>query len=287
MRAVAVRFRNGSVEREAGLIGVTPGAELRRLFDEKFRQLDVPLEGLALSRTLAERLRVVPGDSLDVEVLEEDRRIRRVRFSAVVDDFLGQSGYMNTAALHRLLGEDDLVTSVAITVDPSEENRLFALIKQLPNVAGVTRRDSLLRFFREQAAQSLTIFTFALAIFSSIIAIGVVYNNARIALAQRSRELASLRVLGFTRNEVAAVLIGEQMSQVVLAIPPGLALGALLAMLMQKSIDPELFRLPLIIASTTYAFATLVVLGAALASAFLVRRQADRLDLIGVLKARD
>jgi len=116
--------------------------------------------------------------------------------------------------------------------------------------------------------------------------VGVVYNNARIALSVRSRELATLRVLGFTRAEVSAVLLGEQAVQVVVAIPVGLWLGRGLAALVLRTVEDELFRMPLIISNATYGFAAVVV-AASVASAFLVRRRVDALDMAAVLKSRD
>jgi putative ABC transport system permease protein len=114
-----------------------------------------------------------------------------------------------------------------------------------------------------------------------------VYNNARIALSARSRDLASLRVLGFRRSEISAILLGELSLQVLLGLPLGLWFGNLMVIAMMSSVDPETYRFPLIVSERTYALAAVVTLGSAVLSAFIVRRKLDRLDLIGVLKTRE
>jgi putative ABC transport system permease protein len=267
--------------------GLAPDATLRRVFDARFRQAALPPAGLMLSRVLAERLHVAPGDAVTADVLEGARDRRALRVHSLVDDFTGFWAYTTLDLARSLAREERSVTELQVSVDPRARDGVYAAIKRMPRVAGVTRRDQMIRFFREQSADVMLTMTLILALFASVISVSIVYNSARIALAMRSRELASLRVLGFTRGEVAAIIVGEQMAQVVMALPLGLLLGWLMAAGMAARIDPELFRLPLVISPRTYAFAALVTLGAGLASALLVRRRVDQLDMIAVLKARD
>ena len=156
-----------------------------------------------------------------------------------------------------------------------------------PEVLGVTRREAVIDMFRKQTAGQIRVTTLIITLFAVVIAIGVIYNNARIALSTRSRDLASLRVLGFRRREVSAILLGELALQVLLALLPGMYLGRLIAETMMANADPEVYRFPVVISARTYAFAALVTLLASLASALVVRNRIDRLDLIGVLKSRE
>jgi putative ABC transport system permease protein len=126
-----------------------------------------------------------------------------------------------------------------------------------------------------------------ITLFATIIAGGFVYNNARVALSTRSRDLASLRVLGFRRREISAVLLGELSIQVLASILPGVWLGRVLVEQMMASTDPELYRFPTVISAQTYAFACTVTLSAALLSALVVRSRLDHLDLIAVLKSKE
>jgi putative ABC transport system permease protein len=186
-----------------------------------------------------------------------------------------------------MLGEPPVVTQALLVVDPAHRRELDTRLAALPTVANVGSRDDLVQGFRDQSAQYLVVMTLIMTAFASVIAAGVVYNNARVAVAERSRDLASLRVLGFTRREISTVLLGEMAVQVLLAIPLGLWVGYRLCVGIAESVDPELFRLPVMVSSGTYGFAVAVTLIAALVSALLVRRRLDHLDLIAVLKTRE
>lgn len=195
---------------------------------------------------------------------------------------------MSGEALHRALGQEPVVSAALMRVDPAHADELDRRLTQLPDVVGIAHHDRIMQNFNEQSGNNIFVFSLVLTIFGATIVIGVVYNNARVSLSMRSRDLASLRVLGFTRREIAGLLIGELSLSVFVAIPIGLLFGQMLAESMATgAADPEQFRFPLIISSRTYAFATIVTIGAALVSAWLVRRRIHALDLIGVLKTRE
>ena len=130
-------------------------------------------------------------------------------------------------------------------------------------------------------------FTAVLSAFAAVIAVGVVYNNARIQLAERAWELASLRVLGFTRAEVSVLLLGELGLEIALAIPAGFVAGYWLAALLLALMPHDVIDFPLVIYPTTYLLAGAVVAAAGVASALIVRNRIDNLDLVGVLKTRE
>jgi putative ABC transport system permease protein len=236
---------------------------------------------------LAESLGVHAGDDVDIEVLESDRRTLHVPVAALVDDLLGLSGYMNAAELARLLDETPRVNNVLVAVESHDIDAVSARLNAFPRVASVSRPDLDRSLVRAEIADELTALSAMLALFATAIAVGVVYNNARIALETRSRDLATMRILGFTRGELAAVLLGEQAIQVILGIAPGLILGREIGGLWLSTVDRELLRIPLTLSPSSYVAAICVVALAALVSALIVRRQSDQLDLVAVLKARD
>jgi putative ABC transport system permease protein len=287
VRIVGVRFRHGARVREAAIEAVDPRATLRRVFDSHGAQLMIPSEGLALGRGLARVLDLRVGETVRVEDPTGERPTRDLAVVALVDDMVGASGYMHPGALARCRGDDGRISAVAVRLDPRRYEAFQAELKRIPNVGGVTRRAQAIWYFRHETARMMTFFTFVLATFGALIAVAVVYNNARIALETRARDLASLRVLGMTRAEVSAILLGEQASHLVLGVPIGLWLGRVMAIGVSQTVDPELFRMPLIIESRTYAFAVTVVLVSGLVSGLLVRRRVDALDLVAVLKSRD
>lgn len=286
-RYVPVRYRVGARFRDSVVIGHLDAPELRRLLDRDGVLVDVPPEGLLLSAKLAELLGVRPGAEIQVEVKEGERRIRAVPLIAVIDDTFGLMGHMRMEPLHRLMGEEQRVSLVMLRVDPRSMADVQARLKAMPGVGSVTRRMSIIERFRAQSGETMLFFTMVLTLFAAVITIGVVYNNARVALSLRGRDLASLRVLGFTRGEISSVLLGELGVQVLLAVPLGLYIGDAMARLIASNVDPEQYRLPVHISAATYAFAVAVAISSGIVSALFVRRRLDKLDLVEVLKERE
>ncbi|MFW6050645.1 MAG: ABC transporter permease [Myxococcota bacterium] len=287
LRTVPVRMRSAHRERETMLLGYPDGGRLRLLLDEDARQVPLPVDGVVLTDMLAEILEVTPGDEVTLTTREGERDTHRVRVANVVSEMFGLQGHMRRASLERLLGQPPMVSSVLLSVDPHRMDDVRERLVEIPAVASVERKEAAFESFREQSAEMILTFTFVLAVFAAVIAVGVVYNNARVALSMRSRDLASLRVLGFTRGEISAILLGELAVQVLLAIPIGMVIGTWASHWIASIVDPENFRIPAIISSRTYAFAAVIALGSGLLSALMVRRRLDRLDLIGVLKTRE
>ncbi len=286
-RAVSVRIAHGGRSRRTGLTGLAEGSSLRRLVDRNGHVVAVPPEGIVLNRKLAEILDLRGGERVTVHVLEGPRTVADLRVTATVDDLLGIGAYADVGVVRRLMHEGDTVSGGYLTVDPLARSRLYRELKQAPAVAGVSVREAMIQSFRETIAQSLAISNYAGIIFACIIAAGVIYNGARIALSERGRELATLRVLGFTRTEVGQMLIAEQAILTALAIPFGVALGYGLCGLLVHAYDSEVYRLPLVISRQTWTFAFLVVVAAAVGSSVLVLRRIRHLDLIEVLKSRE
>ncbi len=287
-RTVAVRFVAGHRFRDAVIHGYPQGGRLRRLVDREGALQRVPEgDGLLLTRKLGEVLGVEVGDTLEVQVRAGERPTLRVPVSGFVDESFGMQGHMQAAALHRLLRETEVVDTVLLSVDTDRFDAITLRLKEQPWVLGVSSPRDFREQFEEQSGSMIAVYTLILTAFASVIAVGVIYNNTRVALSQRSRDLASLRVLGYTQSEIARILLGEQAIQVALAIPLGLVVGYGMVVSTMSTVDPETYRLPIVISARTYIYASTVALGAALASALLVRRKLERLDLIGVLKTRD
>ncbi len=286
-RAVPVRLKSGHKAKRLQIIGLDQDSRLRQLVDSELRPVSLPQEGLVLSTSLADILDVTFGDMLTVEVMEGSRPVRRLPVTALVDELIGVSAYMDRAALNRLLEEGGTVSGAFLTVDPASASQLYERLKRTPAVSGVAVREAMLASVRELIARSLAISTSFLLVFSCVIAAGMVYNGVRINLSERSHELASLRVLGFTNREVSRVLLGEQALLTCAAIPFGWGLGYALSAFLAGRMSTELYRMPLVISTGSYAFSFLVVALAAILSGLLVYGRIRRLDLIAVLKTRE
>jgi putative ABC transport system permease protein len=268
-------------------MGLEPEGELRRLVGRGLSIHPVPVGGVVLTAKLADVLDLRSGDTVTVEVLEGSRAVRRIVVAGTVDELIGLSAYLDVRTLNRLVREGGTLSGAFLTVDPRAEPALHARLKRMPAAAGVSNRVAALASFEQTLAESIGIITTVLILFAGAIAFAMIYNAARIALSERGRELASLRVLGFTRAEIAGMLLGEQALLTLLAIPLGLGMGYAFSALISRNYQWELYRIPLFISGDTYAFAIAVVLGAALVSGAVVRRRLNRLDLIAVLKTRE
>jgi putative ABC transport system permease protein len=286
-RIVPVLLRAGHRSYRTSISGLPRTATLRRLVDENAHPIAIPSDGLMLSRRLGERLGVSVGDVVEVAVLEGDRPHRDIRIAGFADDQIGLSGYMDARALNRLMREDDVVTAVSVMWDRSARDRLYAALKQVPKVETVSIKSLSLTAFRATMGFVILMMAAVLSGFALTIAVGVVYNSARIALQERAWDLASLRVLGFTRGEVSRLLLGEIAGELVIALPIGLWLGYWAVRLLVRLNETEMFKVPAVVEPSSYALAMLGVVGAAALSALIVRRRIDRLDLVAVLKARE
>lgn len=287
-RAVPVRLRNGHRSYRTAILGLEPGATMRRVLDEELQPVPLPPDGLVLTAHLgAEILGVRAGDLVTVEILEGAHEVRHVPVARLVEEYIGVSGYMALPALNRLVGEGPAISGAHLGVEPGALDAVFRALDERPRVAGAQSLEAALRSFERTMAEQMLTFAFFNTLLASSIALGVVYNAARIALAERGRELASLRVLGFTRGEISWILLGELATLTLAAIPLGWGVGLALCWLLAQTWQIDLFRMPFAVEPRTFAFAATVVLLAAAGSGLLVRRQLDRLDLVAVLKTRE
>jgi len=286
-RTVSARLRHGHRSFRAPIVGLAPDARLQRVIDMRTGERAVPPQGLMLNHRLAAKLGVRAGDRVQVEVLEGKRAVREVEVSAIFEELVGLNAYMNDSALIRLTGEGERYTFAAVTIDAGRRAELLARLKALPRVSAVIVKDSLLETFRNTTARNMLFFTGVLTVFAATIAVGIVYNSARISLAERAWELASLRVLGMTRGEVSALFLGELAVILIAGIPLGFFAGYGLAAFIIALTRGEAFQIPLVILPGTYAYAGLAVIAAGIVSALIVRHRIDHLDLVAVLKTRE
>lgn len=286
-RSVPASVRFEHREWRLAIQGFPQDARLHRILDDRLRPLKMPEEGIVLTDYLADRLGVRAGDRITVEVLEGSRKVRELPVAGLVKEYFGVNAYMDVDALNRLLGEGTAISGVHLTADPEDRRKVYDALKGMPRVAGTVLREEAIRTFYETIGGTFLLFTLINTLLAGSIAFGVVYNSARIALSERGRELASLRVLGFTRGEITYILLGELGVLTAAGIPAGFLIGQGMARFIAERLQSDLFRIPFVMDPSTYGFAAAVVVGSAVLSGFLVRRRLDRLDLVAVLKTRE
>jgi len=286
-RDVPARLRFGHRFYRTAVQGIEPGGSLMRLLDTDLQVIELPLQGVVLTDYLAELLQIKPGDMLTIEVLEGHRRTVQVPVAATTKQYLGVTAYMQRPALNRLLREGDAISGALLAVDERYQRQVYAELKEMPRIAGVVEHDSAIQSFYDTLAETVLFFTFVSTALGASIAFGVVYNSMRIALSERNRELASLRVLGFERGEVAYILLGELALLTLLAIPLGMLIGYGLCAYLAFRFDTDLYRIPLVLGLKVYAFAALVVIGSACVSGLMIWRNLAQLDMVAVLKSKE
>lgn len=281
--AVRIHFRNR--QRQLAIQGLPENGLHNRVLGSAGRRMNLPSHGLVISVKLAEILGARVGDQLDVQVLEGKRPIRTVPLVGLAEDFAGIAAYMDLKALNRLLGEGDVVSGASLSIDGAQRPEFLRALKDIPRVSWVAIKNSLRANFRQTTAASINLIQRIYMTFAMVVAFGVVYNSARISLAERARELATLRVIGFSRREVSAVLVTELAILGLIAVPIGLLLGTGFASGIIQAVNTETVRLPLVLKPGNYAFAVLVIAVACTLSILWVLRKLNKLDLVSVLKA--
>ncbi|MBI4658588.1 MAG: FtsX-like permease family protein [Verrucomicrobia bacterium] len=280
-----VRLHFGPRRRQLVIQGLSSDGLHNRVIDAAYHQIQLPAQGLVVSAKLAEVLGAKVGDELRVEVLEGKRLTRHVPLVGLAEDFAGMAAYMDLRGLNRLLGEGDLITGASFSVDAAHRRDFLLALKEIPKLSWVAIKESLRANFRQTTAASINLIQTIYLTFATVVAFGVVYNNARISLAERARELATLRVVGFSRREVGTVLVTELVILALIAVPIGLAVGTGFASAILKAVNTETVRLPLVLTARNYAMAVLTVTVASTLSALFVLRKLNQLNLVSALKA--
>jgi putative ABC transport system permease protein len=286
-RTVPAKFRHGHRSYQTAISGIEPDSRLHQLLDAELKRVALPPFGIVLTDYLGKILDVNTGDMLTIEVLEGSKAIRQVPVAALVKQYLGVTGYMDIAALNRLMREGGAISGAYLTTDFQFRESLYRRFVEMPRVSGTVVRINDIHNFHEVQAKALLFFTYIATLMACFIAFGVVYNSARIALSERSRELSSLRVLGYTRGEISYILLGELGILTLIAIPFGFVIGYWLCAYIAQALASDLFRVPVIVEIKTFAAAAAVVLASAVISGLIVRRKLDHLDLVEVLKTRE
>jgi putative ABC transport system permease protein len=287
MYTVPVRISHGGRHRDIPLQGMLPDARLRRIVTGGGDVVPMPGDGLMLTRKLADLLGITVGQTVELEEKEGERRLWRLPVHRLADEALGLQAYISLPGLYRLRQEQPRLNLLLLRIDPLAREQVERRLHRSPQLSSIDSLPDMVAAMRAQSGRYMSVITAVICILGGCVAVGVVYNNARVALSQRARDLASLRVLGFTRTEVSRVLLGELAVQVLVGLPLGVLLGHAWSRAIIASIDTERLRLPVIIGPVTLSLSMGLAIAAAALSALWVSRRLDRLDLIAVLKTRE
>jgi putative ABC transport system permease protein len=280
-------LRNGPREKRVALEARPADATLSRVIGEDGSAITAPPGGILLSTRLAEHLELQVGDSVEVAFMTGLRETHEMAVTGLVEQYLGLGAYADIAFLDAQFRRSDQMSVVNVLIDEAELPALHAALQETPALSGLILMTENRRAFEETISQNIVVINGIYAAIAIMITVGVAYNGARIQLSERARELASLRILGFSRAEVSSVLVGETMLLAILAQPLGWLFGAWIATALSNSFTSDLYAIPLVLEPAIFAQASLVVLAASLVSVLLVRRRIDSMDLVAVMKTRE
>ncbi len=287
IRIAQVILRNGLYTYQGAINGLEPGARLSRALTIGLQPIDMQKDGIILATALADILNIAPGDILTVEVREGRQPILQLPVTGIAESLLGSPSYMNIEALNRALLEPHRVSGAYLQIDHARATEIYRQLKDMPTVAGVSMKDEAYEAFQTLMNTGAGMMRYVMGIIAFVITFGIIYNAARIAYAERARDLASLRVLGFTRGEVAFVLLGELAAVTMIALPLGAIMGYYLSFAIAAGFSTDLYQIPTMFSPESYGSSALFVVAAAIASGWFVKRDLDRADLVAALKTRE
>lgn len=287
VRVVPAVLKNGFRTYRGAINGLQEGARLNRALDRNLEPVPLHTDGIVLSIALADVLDAGVGDEITVEVLEGRRPVLRIPVTGIAETLLGSPAYMRMEALNRALKEPGRVSGVYLTADARALPDLQRKVADMPSVAGISLKKDAQEAIKKVMDEGAGSTRYVMAVIAAVITFGIVYNSARIAFAERARDLASLRVIGFTKGEAAFVLLGELALVILTALPLGAVMGYYLSFVITAGFSTDIYQIPAVFSPSGYGTAALAVLIAALISGWLVKRDVNKVDMVSALKIRE
>ena len=287
VRTVAARLQANGREELTRIVGLEADAVFDRPLDARDRRVPFKGSGLVVSEALADRLGLRAGGEVRVQVIDGRAPAAVLPVTGLTRDFSGFAAYMDRRRLNALMGEGDLASGAHLQLAADHRPAFYRAIERTPQIVGASSRDETVASWREAMAEAFRVTVSFYVGFAGAIAFGVAYNTSRIALSERARDLATLRVLGFGQGECAYILAGELAVLALVAIPIGVLGGQALSHGLVAAYSRDEVRLPAVIGARSYGISLLAYLSAVIIAGGLVARRIWGFDLVAVLKTRD
>lgn len=287
MLGVTCDLRHGRFSRRLGVAGLTPGHRLTTPRTGDLSAIEIPDHGLVLGSKLAEILRADVGDRLELTPVRGRRRTVRVPVASVVEGFLGLDCYADIRYLSRMVGEAHAVNSVQMAVDPSRTAQLYSTLKRLPNAQGFTARANTRANIESTFAETLGASLGMMILFAGVLALGAMVNSSLIEIADRERDIATFRVLGYGFGQIAGIFFRQNMIVFLLGLLLALPLGYGMTVAIAGAYNTELFRMPVIVKPGTFAVTAAVSFIFVLVAQGFAYRRIRSLDWLEAVQAKE
>ena len=281
---VSLKFLNH--KKDVIALGISDGSELYNVFDKDGNRLEVPKSGMMVSEQVANKLGVQVGDVLQVEsIFAKDEKLN-VKIEKIIPQYLGANIYMNQDVLLGLLKQGEMMTSALNAIDERAIPSLKDEYRASKYISIIEVRQEMIDKY-EELMGSATYALWVMAIISIITGFAIVYNSSIISLAERKRELASLRVMGMTPKEVMEVVSVEQWFIGFSGMIAGIPLAFLMSQAMSTSMSNDLYTIPPGTSGNAIVLAFIGTIFAIAVSQVSISRKVKQLDLVAVLKERE
>ena len=286
---VACTFNNGQHRRKGGITGLAPGATLTVPRDRAGRPIRIPSAGLAMSRKLAEILHLERGDLVTIRPIKGLRREHTVPVAEIADSYMGTAVYADIHYLSRLISEELAVSGLQLATshDENQLRELYRELKEMPALQGVTNRADMVESLEKTLVLNMLVFIGCLVVFAGVVFFGSILNASLVNLAERQREVATLRVLGYGPWQIGSLLLRESMIVTLIGTVLGMPIGYLMTVGMANGYDSEMFRFPVILTPGTLVLTlVMAVLFGSLAH-LCVQLSIHRMDWLEALQAKE
>ncbi|HJH63009.1 MAG TPA: FtsX-like permease family protein [Firmicutes bacterium] len=262
--------------------GMEPFIQLRhRLDDEPVRLGE---EGVILTEKLAELLEVSPGETV---TLERDGDRAQAVVTDVVENYVYHYAYLTAASYEALFGQAPEENTVLVAyeegVDQAASDGVSAHLMAMEGVAAY----SYIATIRDSFTNSMNAINYAVVIIilaAAALAFVVLYNLTNINITERTRELATLKVLGFYDRETTAYVYRENLFLTLFGIALGLGLGRVLHAWMVVTVEIDLVMFGRTAPLYAYVLAGLLTVVFSAAVNVAAHFRLKRVDMVESLK---
>ncbi len=282
-----VEISNGWKSKNVGFTALIKDPQMYKVEDKNGNNISLPSNGILISEKLANILGVKANDSVDIKFFFPGKEKEEVVIKGIVVQYIGLSTYTSMENLNSMLGEGMIASSAVLKLDNSEfENEVKNQLKDMPGVTSVeSKSDSLNALLKNMGATKSSMG--AMIMLAAILLIAVLYNIATINIFERQRELATLKVLGFTNNEIKKLIFNENYIISIFGMIIGLPFGKWLGGLMMATSSTDSYTIPYVVKIKSYIIAIILTFMFTVITNFILMNKIKAIDMLEVLKNKE
>lgn len=243
--------------------------------------------GVKISKSLADALDIKQGDRIKITTREVFPQQIMLQVTDFNENLMGYTAQMTRNDFQELTKQTTYFNLILYRGTTRTELNSEDLISRFPQISSVLSKSFAKKTFAKTVSENIGTFQFYMIIFSLIIALGVLYNNSRIQFAERLAELSLLRAVGFSVREISSLFWKDYLILVFISIAPGLWLGRILVRWIIRSMETEMFRIPIFFSKEMDIAAVLYLFLGVLCAILFIQPSLRKIPFIVALKERE